>query len=638
MVQLEIAERLRARRQPHLRRPQRGRPARLRGRTGPQGRPRRLQAAPRVDSAICGCGAPARRRRGDPRPDPRRLRPPPQNARPLARDRRMRGVPAARRRPRRFGELACPRTPVPRALARRFRRALGEPPSREPDRRPAPMLVHAPAKLNLGLYLGAPAPTDCTSSARCSSRSPSPISLRSTGPSATRFSAPGVEGENLAARALAVLRGAAGPAAAADRDREADPGRRGPRRRLSRCGGDPAASPPGRSTELPGTRARANSVPTSLRSCAPRSPWSRGAGERVEPLPGPCRARGAAAAGWRRALDRGGLRRGRPARAWPRAGRARGDRRAPARPRPGRAPRRSPTPTSWSTTSSPPARSLRPDIGDALEALSRGRRARRPSSAARAYRGRALRQPRRGRVAPARPSTATTQSSAGAGGSVNLPGTANASANGPPRRDRRRGDRDRLLPLHPGRQPRPGEPAGGRRQRARRLDLPLVGFFAFAETGAFIGLVAPGETVMLLGGAVAGQGAINLYVLIAIAWTAPAPATSPATSSAAASAASSCSSTVPASASATSASSRSRTSSPPRRQNDLHRPLRRPSSRAFAPFIAGNSGMRFRQFIPYSVLGCGIWVSATVVSATSSRARSHRDQVRRQRRLVSSAR
>jgi undecaprenyl-diphosphatase len=35
--------------------------------------------------------------------------------------------------------------------------------------------------------------------------------------------------------------------------------------------------------------------------------------------------------------------------------------------------------------------------------------------------------------------------------------------------------------------------------------------------------------------------------------------------------------------------------------------------RAFAPFIAGSSGMRFRQFFPYSVLGCGIWVSATIV-------------------------
>ena len=45
----------------------------------------------------------------------------------------------------------------------------------------------------------------------------------------------------------------------------------------------------------------------------------------------------------------------------------------------------------------------------------------------------------------------------------------------------------------------------------------LVGAFAFAETGAFVGLVVPGETVMLLGGAVAGQGAIAIYMLIAIA-------------------------------------------------------------------------------------------------------------------------
>ena len=46
----------------------------------------------------------------------------------------------------------------------------------------------------------------------------------------------------------------------------------------------------------------------------------------------------------------------------------------------------------------------------------------------------------------------------------------------------------------------------------------LVGFFAFAETGAFVGLVVPGETVMLLGGAVAGQGATDLYLTIALAW------------------------------------------------------------------------------------------------------------------------
>jgi membrane protein DedA with SNARE-associated domain/membrane-associated phospholipid phosphatase len=48
----------------------------------------------------------------------------------------------------------------------------------------------------------------------------------------------------------------------------------------------------------------------------------------------------------------------------------------------------------------------------------------------------------------------------------------------------------------------------------------LVGVLAFLETGAFIGLVAPGETAVLVGGLVAGQGRISLAVLIAIVWVA----------------------------------------------------------------------------------------------------------------------
>ena len=48
----------------------------------------------------------------------------------------------------------------------------------------------------------------------------------------------------------------------------------------------------------------------------------------------------------------------------------------------------------------------------------------------------------------------------------------------------------------------------------------LVGALAFFETGAFIGLVAPGETAMLLGGLVAGQGQIDVVTMIAIAWAA----------------------------------------------------------------------------------------------------------------------
>jgi membrane protein DedA with SNARE-associated domain/membrane-associated phospholipid phosphatase len=46
----------------------------------------------------------------------------------------------------------------------------------------------------------------------------------------------------------------------------------------------------------------------------------------------------------------------------------------------------------------------------------------------------------------------------------------------------------------------------------------LVGALAFLETGAFIGLIAPGETAVIVGGLVAGQGKISLPVLIAIVW------------------------------------------------------------------------------------------------------------------------
>jgi membrane protein DedA with SNARE-associated domain/membrane-associated phospholipid phosphatase len=141
----------------------------------------------------------------------------------------------------------------------------------------------------------------------------------------------------------------------------------------------------------------------------------------------------------------------------------------------------------------------------------------------------------------------------------------------------------------------------------------LVGFFAFAETGAFIGLVAPGETVMLLGGAVAGQGTINLYVLIALAW------------------AMACAGDVTSFFLGRRLGREFLLEHGPK-FGFSHERLKQVEDffsrhggktifigrfvgfvRAFAPFIAGSSGMRFRQFIPYSVLGCGIWVSATVV-------------------------
>ncbi len=141
----------------------------------------------------------------------------------------------------------------------------------------------------------------------------------------------------------------------------------------------------------------------------------------------------------------------------------------------------------------------------------------------------------------------------------------------------------------------------------------LVGFFAFAETGAFVGLVVPGETVMLLGGAVAGQGAIDIYLLIAIAWF-----------------------------SAWLGDTTSfflgrrlgrdfvlrhgpRVGISHERFEKVEDYFSRHGGktifvgrfisliRAFAPFIAGSSGMSYRAFVPFSILGTGLWASAHIM-------------------------
>jgi undecaprenyl-diphosphatase len=46
----------------------------------------------------------------------------------------------------------------------------------------------------------------------------------------------------------------------------------------------------------------------------------------------------------------------------------------------------------------------------------------------------------------------------------------------------------------------------------------LVGVLAFLETGAGVGLIAPGEIAVIVGGVTAGQGAIDLWLLIALVW------------------------------------------------------------------------------------------------------------------------
>ena len=55
--------------------------------------------------------------------------------------------------------------------------------------------------------------------------------------------------------------------------------------------------------------------------------------------------------------------------------------------------------------------------------------------------------------------------------------------------------------------------------RLGRWTYLAVGILSFLETGAFVGLLAPGETTVLVGGLVAGQGKIDLFVLIAIVWS-----------------------------------------------------------------------------------------------------------------------
>ncbi|HEX2436608.1 MAG TPA: bifunctional DedA family/phosphatase PAP2 family protein [Solirubrobacterales bacterium] len=137
----------------------------------------------------------------------------------------------------------------------------------------------------------------------------------------------------------------------------------------------------------------------------------------------------------------------------------------------------------------------------------------------------------------------------------------------------------------------------------------LIGVFAFLETGAFVGLVAPGETVVILGGAVAGQGATSLYLTIAIVW-------------ACAWAGDSVSFMI---------GRRlgrgfvlrhgSRVRITPERFEQVESYFSRHGGktiligrfvglvRALAPFIAGSSGMRYRMFVPYSILGTGLWAA-----------------------------
>src|SRR5215216_6052852 len=137
----------------------------------------------------------------------------------------------------------------------------------------------------------------------------------------------------------------------------------------------------------------------------------------------------------------------------------------------------------------------------------------------------------------------------------------------------------------------------------------VVGLAAFLETGAFVGLVAPGETIVMAGGVIAGQGEIQLLPLIGVVW-----------------------------ASAVLGDTTSfyigrrlgrrflerhgpRFKITEERLNQVESYFERHGGktiligrfiglvRALAPFIAGSSGLPYRRFIPYSIVGCGLWSS-----------------------------
>ena len=141
----------------------------------------------------------------------------------------------------------------------------------------------------------------------------------------------------------------------------------------------------------------------------------------------------------------------------------------------------------------------------------------------------------------------------------------------------------------------------------------VVGVFAFLETGAFIGLLAPGETAIMVGGLVAGQGEIEIVTLIAIVWTAAVAGD------------------------VTSfyigrklgrgflVKHGPRFQITPPRLEQVESFFERHGGkavligrfvglvRAIAPFLAGSSGMRMRRFLPYDVIGAGLWATTFCV-------------------------
>jgi membrane protein DedA with SNARE-associated domain len=141
----------------------------------------------------------------------------------------------------------------------------------------------------------------------------------------------------------------------------------------------------------------------------------------------------------------------------------------------------------------------------------------------------------------------------------------------------------------------------------------LVAVMAFLETGAFVGLVAPGETVVIAAGVIAGQGEIQLIPLIGLVWICAILGDTT-------------------SFYIGKRLGREFLEKHGPRVKITHERLEQVDGyferhggktiligrfiglvRAIAPFIAGSSQMAFRNFFPYSVVGTGLWATTFCV-------------------------
>ncbi len=138
----------------------------------------------------------------------------------------------------------------------------------------------------------------------------------------------------------------------------------------------------------------------------------------------------------------------------------------------------------------------------------------------------------------------------------------------------------------------------------------LVGGLAVLETGAFVGLVAPGETAIVLGGVVAAQGGVELVPVLLIAWAGAALGD------------------LASFALGARLGRRFLLTHGPRvgmtapRVERVEAFYERHGAkailvgrfvglvRAVSPFLAGASGLRLRAFLPWSLLGTAAWASA----------------------------